>query len=171
MGVKPVWKQSCLQLYLVPLVGRPSSSIAVIAKVSLRCFLNTFVCSLSIWEDFWDSQWGSKPVHGLKLEASCSRLMWISSLQYASCLEVYTVYFSQRDPHSYPNLCVCGRVGAKGAQAPHIRARLSFPWLLTGTETSETHVSDQVKPASLVCKHAAPGKPTESTFIFSNPVT
>jgi len=110
-------------------------------------------------------------VHGLKLEASCSRLMWISSQQSASCPEVYTVYFSQHDPHSYPNPCVCGRLGAKGAQAPHIRARLSFPSLLTGTETSETHVSDQVQPASLVSKHAAPGKPTESTFIFSNPVT
>lgn len=149
----------------MPLVGRPWSSIAIITRVTMGCFLNAFVCSLSVWEDIWDLQWGSKPV------PSWSHLMWISSLQYASCPEVYTVYFSQRDPHSYPNPCVCGRVGAKGAQAPHIRTRLSFPWLLTGTETSETHVSDQVQPASLVSKHAAPGKPTESTFIFSNPVT
>ncbi|KAI7794814.1 hypothetical protein IRJ41_001954 [Triplophysa rosa] len=60
---------------------------------------------------------------------------------------------------------------AKGAQAPHIRARLPLSCLLTGTETSATHVSDQVQPASLVSKHAAPGKPTESTFILCNPVT
>lgn len=97
-------------------MGRPLSSIDIITKVTMRCFLNTFVCSLSIWEDFWDLQWGSKPVHGLKLEASCSRLMWISSLHYASCPEVYTVYFSQRDPHSYPNPCVC--VAESGPREP-----------------------------------------------------
>lgn len=42
-------------------------------------------------------------------ESPLARLMWISSLQRASCPEVYMVYFSQHDPHSYPNPCVCGR--------------------------------------------------------------
>lgn len=61
------------------------------------------------------------------------------------------------------------------AQAPSILLPLplllSLTLLLTGIESTATHVSDQVQPASSVSKLQAPGKPTESTFIAGDPVT
>lgn len=105
-----------------------------------------------------------------KWESSCS--LDVDLLATACFLSwgLHGLFFSAWPPQLPQPLCVW-QSRAKGAQAPHIRARLPFSWLFAGTETSATHVSDQVQPASLVSKHAAPGKPTESTFILCNPVT
>lgn len=64
-----------------------------------------------------------------------------------------------------------GKAERSGAILPPLPLLLSLAMLLTGIESAETHVSDQVQPASSVSKLQAPGKPTESTFIAGDPVT